>query len=144
MNHFTPELFAQLWQLARQAQQVSDPDLARIQKFMLLHDDMHEHLDRIAADPQTPVHVDGENIMLHLLMDAATENSLEQGQPEGIREVMQGLLDTGMDPGVAFHVLSQAMQHSFVLAAEQQQDMNPADYLARARDYAAQATGARG
>lgn len=139
MGELTPDLFISLWRMAKAQQTPDDDDLSRMQKFMIMHEDMHEHFDRFEADPSSPMVVDGENLMLHIAMDAAAERSLELGEPPGIRQVMQGMLDDGVEPDRAFHAVSQAMLHAFVLAAEQGQEFGPDDFLFRAQQYAAQA-----
>ena len=118
---------------------VEDPDLARMQKFMVMHEDLHGLWDKLAADPATTLEVDGENMMLHIAMDAATEGALEAGQPEGLRGLFQALTTAGFDPGQAFHVLQQAMMHEFLIAAEKGQEMSLDMFLNRATDYVGQA-----
>ena len=88
MSELTPELFVSLWNLAKAQQTPDDADLARMQKYMVMHEDMHGHFDRLLEDPSSPMEVDGENLMLHIAMDASTERCLELGEPMGIREVM--------------------------------------------------------
>lgn len=139
MPELTRELFVSLWTMARAGQAPDDAELARMQKFMLMHDDMHPHFERFAADPSSPMEVEGENLMLHIAMDAATEKSLEFDEPAGSRDLMQGLLDAGMEPGRAFHVLSQAMMHAFLIAAGEEREMAGQEYLDRAKAYAHQA-----
>lgn len=143
MPELTPQIFASLWTLAKQQKTHDDADLARMQKFMMMHDDMHAHFEAIESDPAGSMVVDGENLMLHIVMDAATEKALEQGEPDGIRRLMQGMLDGGLDPGTAFHVLSQSMMHEFVIAAEQKQQMDHGKWLMRAGQYAQQAFAQR-
>ena len=139
VSELTRELFISLWQAAKAGQAPADPELARMQKFMLMHDDMHSHFERFAADPASSMEVEGENLMLHIAMDAATEKSLELDQPSGARQLMQGMLDAGMEPGRAFHVMSQAMMHAFLIAADEGREMDEHEYLDRARAYAQQA-----
>lgn len=139
MNELTPEIFAEIWKRTRADERVEDPDLARMQKFMLLHEDLHELWDKLLADPSTPLEVEGENMMLHIAMDAATEGSLEAGQPEGIRGLFQALTTAGFDEGQAFHVLAQAMAHEFLTAAEKGEELRLDLYLNRATDYTGQA-----
>jgi hypothetical protein len=144
MPELTRELFISLWQHGKAGHAPDDAELARMQKFMLMHDDMHEHFERFASDPATSMEVEGENLMLHIAMDAATEKSLEFDQPAGARALMQSLLDAGMDPGKAFHVLSQAMMHTFLIAADQGNETDENEYLARAKTYAQQALAGSG
>jgi len=138
MPEITRDVFVSLWMQAKAGQSPADADLARMQKFMLMHDDMHEHLDRFAANPSCPMEVDGENLMLHIAMDAATEKTLETDEPAGIRDLMQSLLSAGIEPGRAFHVLSQAMLHAFIIAAGEEREMAVEEYLQRAADYSRQ------
>src|SRR5688572_18799910 len=138
MPELTRDVIVSLWNQAKAGQSPADADLARMQKFMLMHDDMYEHFERFAADPACPMEVDGENLMLHIAMDAATEKSLETDEPAGIRNLMQSLLSAGIEPGRAFHVLSQAMMHGFIIAAGEEREMAVDEYLQRAADYARQ------
>jgi hypothetical protein len=135
----TRELFVSIWRQTRAGNAMEDPELARMQKFMLMHEDMHEHFERCANDPAASLEVEGENLMLHIAMDAATEKSLETDQPPGARALMQGMLDAGFEPGRAFHVMSQAMMHAFIIAAQDGRDLQPIEYLQRATGYARQA-----
>jgi hypothetical protein len=139
MNELTPAIFADIWKRTRADERVEDPDLARMQKFMLLHEDLHELWDKLVQDPSTPLVVEDENMMLHIAMDAATEGALEAGQPEGIRGLFQALTTAGFDEGQAFHVLAQAMAHEFLTAAEKGEEMRLDLYLNRATDYTGQA-----
>ena len=135
----TPQIFASLWTRAKRQETPDDPELARIQKYMVMHDDMHELFERFEADPTQPPIRDGENLMLHIIMDAAIEKALEWDQPPGIRKMLQGMLDGALDPAVAFHVLSQAMQHEFLAAAAKGMEMDQSDFMIRASQYANQA-----
>jgi hypothetical protein len=139
MNELTPGVLAEIWKRTRADQRLEDPDLARMQKFMVLHEDLHELWDRLAADPSTSLEVEGENMMVHIAMDAATEGSLEAGTPEGIRGLFQALTTAGFDEGRAFHVLAQAMAHEFLIAAEKGEEMSLDLFLNRATDYTGQA-----
>ncbi len=138
MPELTREVFVSLWAMAKTGQAPDDADLARMQKFMLMHDDMHEHFEHIANDASASIEVEGENLMLHIAMDAATEKSLELDQPAGARALMQAMLDAQLDPGRAFHVLSQAMMHAFLIAAGEEREMAETEYLDRARGYVQQ------
>ena len=113
MNELTPAVLAKIWRNTKAEKRMEDPDLARFQKFMILHEDMHATWDALAADPATSLVVEGENLMLHVAMDAATETALETDQPPGLRQAFQMLTARGFDQGRAFHVLSQAMMHEF-------------------------------
>jgi hypothetical protein len=135
----TPQTFASLWTQAKRGQAPDDPELARVQKYMLMHDDMHALFDAFERDPANPPLRDGENLMLHIVMDSATEKALEWDQPPGIRMMLQGMLDGALDPAVAFHVLSQAMLHEYLAAAAKAQDMDPSDFMIRASQYAQRA-----
>jgi hypothetical protein len=130
-----------LWNLTKAGQAPADEELARMQKYMAMHEDMHAHFERIAQDPSAPLDVDGENLPLHIAMDAATEAALERGEPDGLREIMQGMLSANVDPSMAFHAISQAMMHEFVIAASNGQEMDLNQFLARAANYAMQARG---
>jgi hypothetical protein len=139
MPELTREIFVDIWNAAKAGQQNPDEGLARIQKFMMMHQDLHAHLDRIAAHPNEPVEVEGENLMLHIAMDAATEQMLEADDPVGVRQLMQNLIDQKLEPGRAFHVLSQAMTHEFLTAARAGKEMDKQRFLTRATSYAEQA-----
>jgi hypothetical protein len=139
MNELTPAVFAEIWTATRAERRVENPDLARFQKFMVLHEDLHPLWDRLLEDPATSLEIEGENMMLHVAMDAATEAALEAGQPEGLRGLFQALTQAGFDEGRAFHVLSQAMMHEFVIQAEQGKEMSLDLFLNRATDYTGQA-----
>jgi hypothetical protein len=139
MPELTRAIFVDIWNAAKAGQRNADDGLARIQKFMMMHQDMHAHFDRIAADPAEPVEVGGESLMLHLAMDAATEQALEADDPSGIRLLMQSMIDQKFEPGRAFHVLSQAMTHEFLIAARAGGEMDRQRFLARATSYAEQA-----
>src|SRR2546421_10032063 len=78
-----PRLLPDLWKDAKRQQAPADEGLAAFQKFMVLHEDMHAVWDNLVEDPSTSLEVDGENLLLHIAMDAATEKALEQNQPEG-------------------------------------------------------------
>jgi hypothetical protein len=139
MEELTPAVLAEIWTTTKADRKVEDPDLARMQKFMVMHEDLHPLWDKLAQDPATSLEVDGENMMLHIAMDAATEGALEAGQPEGLRGLFQALTTAGFDPGQAFHVLQQAMTHEFLIAAEKGQELNIDLLLNRATDYVGQA-----
>lgn len=139
MPELTREAFVSLWKSAKSGVQSLDPDLALIQRFMLMHDEMHEVFDRCSADANASLEVDGENIMLRIAMDAAVHKSLEIDEPAGTRELMQAMLNAGLGPGRAFNVMSQAMMHAFLAAASQDRQMREHEYLDRARVYAQQA-----
>lgn len=142
MPELNRDTFVQLWTMAKAGHQPEDEYAALLQKYMVMHDDLHRHFEAVAADPAHPMEVDGENLMLHIAMDAAAEKSLAEDTPPGIRAVMQDLLDSKLDPGIAFHVISQALTHETIThhnSPDADQDMDPAAYLARAQAYAVQA-----
>jgi hypothetical protein len=132
----TPQVLAELWIAARKRQAPDDPDLAAFQKFMVLHEDMHEIWDRLVDDPGVSLEIDGENLLVHIAMDAATEKALEKNDPAGLPGVFALLVQGGFDQGRAFHVLSQAMEHEFLTAAAQNQEMTSDGFMSRAREYA--------
>jgi hypothetical protein len=147
MPELNRETFVQLWAAAKAGQTPDDEYAALLQKYMMMHEDLHQHFERIAGDPNVPLEVDGENLMLHIAMDAATEKSLATDTPAGIRDVMQDLINSQMDPGVAFHVLAQALTHETIThynASGGETEMDPANYLNRARAYAVQAKAQHG
>jgi len=135
----TPALLAGLWKDLKEERPSPDDALAAFQKFMLLHEDMHPIWDRLVDDPNTPLEYNGENVMLHIAMDAATERSLEKNEPGGIQAVFAALVQGGFPPGDAFHVVQQAMMHEFLTAASQNQEMSLDGFLSRAREYGKQA-----
>jgi hypothetical protein len=139
MQELNREIFVGLWTAARSGKTSDVADEAILQKYMLMHEDMHAHFDRIEQDPSASMEVGGENLMLHIAMDAATEKSLEQDEPSGVRMLMQQMLSSGFDPGVAFHVISQAMMHETIIAGEAGQEFEPRKFLHRAASYAEQA-----
>jgi len=135
----TPQVLVELWQSAKQKQAPADEGLAAFQKFMILHEDMHAVWDRLAEDPGTPLEIDGENLLLHIAMDAATEKALEMNEPEGLPGVFALLVQGGFDQSRAFHVIAQAMEHEFLTAASQNQEMTLDGFMGRAKEYARQA-----
>jgi hypothetical protein len=135
----TPALMARLWRDVKAEKEAPEEALAAFQKFMLLHEDMHAVWDRLLVDPATPLEVDGENLMLHIAMDAASEKSLMKNEPMGIQAVFAALVAGGFDEGRAFHVIQQAMMHEFLTAASQNQEMSMDGFLGRAREYGRQA-----
>jgi len=135
----TPALLAGLWKDLKEERPSQDEALAAFQKFMLLHEDMHPIWDRLMDDPTTPLEVNGENLMLHIAMDAATEKSLEKNEPGGIQAIFAALVQGGFPAGDAFHVVQQAMMHEFLTAASQNQEMSLDGFLSRAREYGRQA-----
>ena len=57
--------------------------------------------------------------------------------------MLQGMLDGAIDPAVAFHALSNAMQHEFLAAAATGQEMDQINFMVRAGQYAKQAFEAK-
>ena len=135
----TPALLAQLWTAAKNQQAPGDEDLAAFQKFMILHEDMHAYWDRLVEDPTISLEVEGENLLLHIAMDAATEKALEKNEPEGLPAIFALLVEGGFDQSRAFHVIAQAMEHEFLTAASQNQEMTLDGFMNRAKEYARQA-----
>ena len=138
-SSLTPALLADLWKAARKREAPGDEELAALQKFMVLHEDMHEIWDRLIDDPTTSLEVDGENLLLHIAMDAATEKALENNDPAGLPGIFALLVQGGFDQSRAFHVIAQAMEHEFLTAASQQQEMTMDGFMSRAKEYAKQA-----
>src|SRR5258706_1730537 len=135
----SPRLLADLWKDAKNQKAPADEGLAAFQKFMVLHEDMHAVWDKLVEDPSTSLEIDGENLLLHIAMDAATEKALEQNQPEGLPGVFALLVEGGFDQSRAFHVISQAMEHEFLTAASQNQEMTLDGFMERSKEYARQA-----
>ncbi len=135
----TPALLAELWRDVKAEKPAEDESLAAFQKFMLLHEDMHAIWDKLLEDPATSLEVEGENLLLHIAMDAASEKSLMKNEPMGIQSVFAALVAGGFDEGRAFHVVQQAMMHEFLTAASQSQEMSMEGFLTRARNYGKQA-----
>jgi len=135
----TAALLAELWRDVKAEKPSEEETLAAFQKFMLLHEDMHAVWDRLLEDPATPLELEGENLLLHIAMDAASEKSLMKNEPMGIQAVFAALVAGGFDEGRAFHVVQQAMMHEFLTAASQNQEMSMEGFLERARAYGRQA-----
>ena len=135
----TPALLAELWRDVKAEKPAEEEDLAAFQKFRLLHEDMHAVWDRLLEDPATSLEVEGENLLLHIAMDAASEKSLMKNEPMGIQAVFAALVAGGFDEGRAFHVVQQAMMHEFLSAASQNQEMSMEGFLSRARAYGKEA-----
>lgn len=138
-QQLTPALLAGLWKDLKEERPSQDDALAAFQKFMLLHEDMHPLWERLLDDPNTPLEVNGENVLLHIAMDAACEKALERNDPAGIQAVFAALVQGGFPAGDAFHVVQQAMMHEFLTAASQNQEMSLDGFLGRAREYGKQA-----
>ena len=54
------------------------------------------------------------------------------------------LVEGGFDQSRAFHVITQAMEHEFLTAASQNQEMTMDGFMTRAKEYARQALEQRG
>ncbi len=139
MKALTPEIMAGLWRSYRADEAPADPELAAMQKFMVLHGDMHEIWDRLLADPKTPLEIEGENLLIHIAIDSAVERALAENQPPGLQALFSALVQKGFPEGDAFHVLSQAMQHEFLTGAGAGREMDLGDFFRRAADYCRQA-----
>jgi len=139
MPSLTAQVLADLWRAVKESRVPDDPDLAGFQKFMVLHGDMHDVWDRLIEDPETPLMLEGEDLLVHIAMDLSTERALEQNRPEGLRQIYASMITAGLDAGQAFHVLSQAMMHEFTGAAEQGQAMDLGAFMRRAVLYAGEA-----
>ena len=135
----TPQVLVELWQSAKRREAPKDEGLAAFQKFMILHEDMHPIWDRLVEDLATPLEIEGDNLLVHIAMDAATEKALERNEPEGLPGVFALLVQGGFDQSRAFHVISQAMEHEFLTAASQNQEMTLDGFMDRAKEYAKQA-----
>ncbi len=144
MRMLTPQILADLWKAQRAQQTPTDPDLAAMQKFMILHNDMHEYWDRLLTDVDAPLEVDGENLMLHIAIDAAVERALGENQPPGLQDLFSTLVQNGFEEDDAFHVIAQAMQHEFLISAEEGKEMDLGGFLRRTTDYCRQAMERRG
>src|SRR5689334_8405036 len=59
MPQLDREIFVRLWKATKSQQRPEDPDLALFQKYMIMHEDMHAHFDRLEDDPTAPLDVDG-------------------------------------------------------------------------------------
>ncbi len=138
-GNLTPRVLSRLWTLAKAKKTPEEEGLAAFQKFMVMHKDMHEIWERLEKDPATSLDVEGENLLVHIAMDAATMRGLETNQPMGIANLYASLVKKGFEQGEAFHVLSQAMQHEFLSAASEGQEMEIPKFLDRATKYYTQA-----
>jgi hypothetical protein len=138
-NNLTSKVLAGLWTQAKAKQTPDDAGLAAFQKFMILHEEMHVHWEKLEKDPEEPLLVDGENLLVHIAMDASTMRALETNEPSGISPLYARLIQNGLEQGMAFHVLSQAMQHEFLASATEGHEMELPKFLARAAEYTKQA-----
>lgn len=138
-QELTQAVLAELWKASREKRVPDDENLAAFQKFMILHEDMHDFWDKLVENPAMSLDVEGGNLLVHIAMDAATEKALMQDEPAGLRAVFSDLMTKGFDESRAFHVISQAMEHEFMTAASQSQAMGLDAFLTRAREYSKQA-----
>jgi hypothetical protein len=144
MPHVDRDLFLQLWTAAKAQQQPADADLARIQKFMIMHEEWHELFEQAEKDPSVPLEIQGTDLIFQIGIEAATEKSLELDTPAGVRKLMQTMLDIGFPPLKAFTVLARAMYDESQEAIRQgQSEMDTFRYFARAQQYMQQALHAQ-
>jgi hypothetical protein len=136
MTELNAAVLADLWKHAKANQTPKEPYLQAVLKFMMLHEALHAHWDRLQADPTVPLVVEGENLVVHIAMDAATEKAIQDDRPEGLRDLYQELVRGGIEEGRAFHVLSRAMAEEFLLAGELEVEIDFVRYFARAKEYA--------
>lgn len=141
MTELNAAVVADLWRHAKANQTPKGPFLQSVLRFMLLHENFHPMWEKLAADPTIPLVVDGENIVLHVAMDAAAENAIQTDRPEGIRELFEDLQAGGVERGRAFHVVSKAMADEYLLAGESGEPMDLVKVYARAKEYGARALG---
>ena len=140
MTELNASIVAELWKHAKANQTPRDPFLQSVLRFMLLHENFHPMWEKLAADPTLPLVVDGENVVLHVAMDAAAENAIQTDRPEGIREVYEGLESRGVEKERAFHAISSAMRDEYLTAGEAGEPMDLVRFYARAKDYAGRVT----
>lgn len=143
MNELTPAMLGEMWTMHKAGRTPEEPFLEAVQKFMVLHQDLHDWWDRLAADPGTAV-VDGErNVLVHVAMDATTERALRENAPQGVLEAYGHLIAAGVGEGEAFHVISAAMEHEFLISAAGGREMELENFLKRAQEYVAQTLRSR-
>jgi hypothetical protein len=139
LNALTPAVLAELWKAFREDRAPDDPELAAVQKFMVLHGDMHPYWDRLLEDPAAPLVAEGEDLLRHVAIDTATERALERNEPPGLQALFSALVQKGIGEGEAFHVVAQAMEDEFVEEAQAGRTMGPAGFFRRAAEYCRQA-----
>ena len=137
MTELNAAVVGDLWKKAKENKTPKEPYLQSVLRFMFLHENFHAMWEKLATDPTIPLVVDGENVVLHVAMDAAAENAIQTDRPEGIRDVFEDLQSRGMEKGRAFHVISAAMRDEYLLAGEAGEPMDQVRIYARAKDYAA-------
>jgi hypothetical protein len=141
MSELNAAIVADLWKKAKEDRTPKEPYLQAVLKFMLLHENFHPMWEKLAADPTISLVVDGENVVLHVAMDAAAENAILTDRPEGIRDLFENLQARGVEQGRAFHVISKAMMDEYLVAAEAGEPMDLVRLYARAKDYSARLSG---
>jgi hypothetical protein len=141
MSELNAAIVADLWKKAKEDRTPKEPYLQAVLKFMLLHENFHPMWEKLAADPTISLVVDGENVVLHVAMDAAAENAIQTDRPEGIRDLFENLQARGVEQGRAFHVISKAMMDEYLVAAEAGEPMDLARLYARAKDYSVRLQG---
>lgn len=139
MTELNAAVVADLWKKSKVNKTPKDPFLQSVLRFMLLHENFHPMWEKIAADPTIPLVVDGDNVVLHVAMDAAAENAIQTDRPEGIRELFEELQARGMEKERAFHVISRAMNDEYLLAGEAGEPLDLVRFYARAKDYSVRA-----
>ena len=136
MTELNAAVVAELWKHAKTNQTPKDPFLQSVLRFMLLHENFHAMWEKLAADPTIPLVVDGENVVLHVAMDAASENAIQTDRPEGIRELFEELEAKGVEKERAFHAISSAMRDEYLVAGEAGEPLDLVRFYLRAKDYA--------
>jgi hypothetical protein len=136
MTELNAAVVADLWKKAKENKTPKEPYLQAVLRFMLLHENFHAMWEKLAADPTLPLVIDGENVVLHVAMDAAAENAIQTDRPEGIRELFDDLQAGGMEKERAFHVISKAMADEYLLANEAGEPLDQVRFYLRAKDYA--------
>lgn len=137
MNELNAAVLADLWKHAKAKKTPKDPFLQSVLRFMLLHEDLHPWWEKLEADPTIPLVVEGENLIVHIAMDAATEKAIQDDKPEGIRDIFEDLQARGQEKEYAFHVISKAMTDEFLVAGEEGEPMDLVKFYVRAKEYAA-------
>lgn len=136
MTELNAAIVGDLWKKAKEHKTPKEPYLQAVLRFMFLHENFHAMWEKLSADPTIPLVIDGENVVLHVAMDAASENAIQTDRPEGIKELFETLEESGTEKGRAFHVISKAMMDEYLVAAEAGEPMDLVRFYARAKDYA--------
>ena len=71
MSQLNAAVVADLWKKAKDNRTPKEPYLQSVLRFMFLHENFHEMWEKLAADSTITLVVDGENVVLHVAMDAA-------------------------------------------------------------------------